>query len=460
MIVRNMLFLISMMILLGFHSTAQDNAPWKDLFNGKNFDGWTKKNGTAKYEIENKTIIGISEMGTPNTFMCTEKNYDDFILEMDVKLAYGLNSGCQIRSNSLPSYRDGRVHGYQVELDPSERRWTAGIYDEARRGWLYPLTRNPKGAAAFKVGDWNHIRIEAIGPEIRTWVNDVQCANLVDDLTPTGFIGLQVHSIHDEALVGKTIRWKNIRILTDDLEKYRRTSDPDVPQFNFSSGLTEQEKRTGWRMLWDGKTSKGWRGAKLEDFPDQGWKMEDGILTVMESGGGESRHGGDIVTINTFSDFELVLDFKMTEGANSGIKYFVDPALNKGEGSAIGLEYQVLDDKVHPDAKKGVGGNRTVGSLYDLIRADNLSESNRSGKRVSPTGWNRARILVQGGHVEHWLNNIKVVEFDRWSQMFAALVEKSKYAKWDNFGRGKAGHILLQDHGNTVSYKNIKIREF
>ena len=150
-----------------------------------------------------------------------------------------------------------------------------------------------------------------------------------------------------------------------------------------------------------------------------------------------------------------------TEGANSGIKYFVDPELNKGPGSAIGLEFQILDDQRHPDAKAGVSGNRTLGSLYDLITMDDLSNiTSRKNKIFKGVGsWNKARIVVQDGHVEHWLNDIKVVEFDRHSQVFKALVQYSKYAKWPNFGQLPEGNILLQDHGDTVHYRSIKIRE-
>ncbi|MEA1876159.1 MAG: DUF1080 domain-containing protein, partial [Bacteroidota bacterium] len=140
-------------------------------------------------------------------------------------------------------------------------------------------------------------------------------------------------------------------------------------------------------------------------------------------------------------------------GANSGIKYFVTEGQNKGVGSAIGLEFQLLDDKSHPDANNGVGGNRTISSLYDLIPALETKKVNRPGQ------WNHARIVVNGQHVEHWLNKQMVLEYNRGTQIFRALVQKSKYAKYPDFGEHKQGHILLQDHGNTVSFKNIKIRE-
>ena len=447
-------------VVFGLTATisAQDN--WEVLFNGKDLKNFNQLNGNAKYEIKNNELIGTSKLNTPNSFMATKKKYGDFILEFEVFVENGLNSGVQFRSISSPSIMKGRVHGYQCEIETSSRKWSGGIYDEARNGWLYPLSRNNKGQNAFVPGQWNHYRIEAIGSIIRTWVNNVQCANLIDETTAEGFIAFQVHGIGDKSLEGKTVRWRNINIQTVDLKESMKPVDVDVPEISYlDNQLTVNEQRTGWRFLWDGKSTKGWRGAKQDNFPSKGWEMKDGVLTVLSSGGEESNNGGDIVTTDSFSDFELSIDFKITEGANSGVKYFVDSELNKGKGSAIGLEFQVLDDEKHPDAKKGKNGNRTVGSLYDLIRAESTSSSR--GKNFKGVGdWNNARIVVKGGKVEHWLNQVKVVEFDRFSQMFKALVEKSKYENWENFGRLPKGLILLQDHGDEVSFKNIKIREF
>ena len=453
--------ILSSTLLLGFlifSLQAQDD--WQELFNGKDFSNFEQLNGDATYKIENGEMIGISKLNTPNSFMATKKKYGDFILEFEVNVENGLNSGVQFRSLSNADYNNYRVHGYQCEIETSPRKWAGGIYDEARRGWLYPLTRNPTGQQAFVNGQWNHYRIEAIGSDIRTWVNGIMCANLADDLTSEGLIGFQVHGIRDKENEGKIVKWRNIRIKTTDLEASRKKVASYAPQFSYLDGsLTSEEVRKGWRFLWDGSSSEGWRGAKSDKFPEKGWVMEDGELKVLSSGGAESRNGGDIVTIKTYGNFELSVDFKLSKGANSGIKYFVDPELNKGEGSAIGLEFQILDDKVHPDAKMGHNGNRTVGSLYDLIRAENL-ENSRGKNFKGIDKWNNARIIVKDGHVEHWLNQVKVVSFDRHSQMFKALVEKSKYEKWENFGTLPEGHILLQDHGDEVSFRNIKIREF
>ncbi len=218
------------------------------------------------------------------------------------------------------------------------------------------------------------------------------------------------------------------------------------------NSLTSQEKKDGWALLWDGKTTEGWRGAKLDAFPDHGWVIEDGVLKVLSSDGSESTNGGDIITTRLYKNFILKVDFKITEGANSGIKYFVDPTLNKGTGSAIGCEFQVLDDLRHPDAKLGVKGNRTLGSLYDLIPAP-------ADKPFDINSWNTAQVVVQGNHVEHWLNGVKLLEYERNNQEWNALVAYSKYKDWPNFGNYEEGYILLQDHGDEVWYKNIKIKE-
>lgn len=446
-------FLVSVSLSFG-----QEN--WTYLFNGENFDGWTRLNGEAAYTIEEDSIIvGTSKEGTPNTFLTTNEMFSDFILEYEVKIDNELNSGVQIRSNSFPDYRDGRVHGYQVELDPGSRSYSGGIFDEARRGWMYPLAGNDAGREAFVRGDWNHFRVEAIGNSIRTWVNGQMCSNLTDDMTSEGFIGLQVHSIYNENQIGKQVRWKNIRIATENLEDNRWPIDPNVREISYLvNELSDMEKRHGWRLLWDGKTSEGWIGAKLDHFPESGWVIEDGVLTVVETDGGEATGPGDIITEDQFSNFELELDFKFTEGANSGIKYFVDEELNQGPGSAIGCEFQILDDENHPDAKNGVNGNRTLSSLYDLITGEILTAGNRVNRNTDT--WHKARIVSKDGKVEHWLNNEKMVEYDRYSQMFRALVAYSKYAKWEDFGQWTQGHILLQDHGNTVHYRSIKVREF
>ena len=206
--------------------TAQDG--WAYLLEKKKENDFHQLNGTASYKIKGKKLIGTSKMNTPNSFWATKKFYGDFILEFEVKIDTGLNSGVQIRSHSKPGYHEGAVHGYQIEIETSPRKWAGGIYDESRRGWLNPLTDNPKGQEAWVNGKWNHYRIEAIGNELKTWVNGVHCANLLDDMTAEGFIAFQVHSIGRKDQEGKKVRWRKIKIKTTGLERERWENDPNV----------------------------------------------------------------------------------------------------------------------------------------------------------------------------------------------------------------------------------------
>ncbi len=424
---------------------------WESLFNGKNLNGWKKLNGKAEYKVEDGAIVGYSKMNTPNTFLATQKSYGNFILEFDFKIDDGLNSGVQIRSISDKSYQKGRVHGYQFEIDPSARAWSGGIYDEARRGWLYPLTQNPSAHTAFKNQSWNKARIEAVGNSIATWINDIPCANIWDNTSAEGFIALQVHSISDTMQAGKKIYWKNIRICTTDVEKYLTANH--APEINtIPNTLSPQEVKNGWNLLWNGKNTEGWRSSKSPRFPTKGWVIENDVMVVSKKINGKSDYGGDIVTEKKYKNFILKVDFRITKGANSGVKYFVNSGKSKSDGLSFGCEYQILDDKRHPDSKGGVNGNRKVGSLYDLIPAP-------VEKPFMENEFNTATIVVKNDHVEHWLNGTKLIEYTRQNEMWNALVAYSKYRNIPEFGNAIYGHILLQDHGDEVWFRNIKIKE-
>ncbi|GAA4425134.1 DUF1080 domain-containing protein [Bremerella cremea] len=214
-------------VLLSASFVCAEDEKFTPLFDGETLNGWVQKGGTAKYTVEDGMIIGTSVPKTGNSFLCTDKPYDNFILEVEYMVDPLLNSGIQVRSNVYDepkTYKTsdgkevkvgaGRVHGYQVEIDPSDRAWSGGIYDEGRRGWLFNLKDKPEAQKAFKQNEWNKYRIECRGNSIKTWVNGVPAADLKDDMTSSGFIALQVHGIGgDEKKVGKQIKWRNVQII-------------------------------------------------------------------------------------------------------------------------------------------------------------------------------------------------------------------------------------------------------
>lgn len=449
------IFFLSAAFLLLFSASAQTKG-WKYLFDGKTLKGWKPLAGNAKFSVEDGAIVGTTVMNTGNTFLATEKDFGDFVLELDVKLESPAgNSGVQTRSHFDAKANNGRgkVYGRQVEVDPSPRKWTGGIYDEGRRKWLYPMDLNAAAQNVYIPGEYNHFKIECIGNEMKTWVNGIPCAYLVDTIDARGFIALQVHAVNNEGEAGKKVYFKNIRMKTSGLTPAPFPNNVYVVN-HVPNSLIPYEKRNGWQLLFDGKTSSGWIGAYKASFPSHGWNIKNGTLNVEASKGAESANGGDIVTDKMYHAFDLSFEFRITPGANSGVKYFVTLA-EGNEGSAIGLEYQVLDDSLHPDAKLGRNGNRTLASLYDLIPANKTPNALR---RVGE--WNIGRIIVYPDNkVEHYLNGVEVLEYERGSKEFRDLVALSKYVVWKNFGEAPEGHILLQDHGNAVSYRSIKLRQ-
>lgn len=203
--------------------------------------------------------------------------------------------------------------------------------------------------------------------------------------------------------------------------------------------LTQSERDEGWQLLFDGQTLDGWRSFRSDTAP-AGWQVVEGELTRVSG-------GGDIMTNRQFGNFELALEWKVEPGGNSGIMFRVTE--EGGQTYESGPEMQVLDDAGHAD-----GGSRltAAGSNYALHPAPE-GVVNAAGE------WNRVRILVDGAHVEHWLNDVKVVEYELWSDEWEELVRNSKFVEWPTYGRAARGHIALQDHGDRVAYRNIKIRE-
>lgn len=451
------LFFIVFSVLFSCTQVLAQNG-WYSLFDGKTLNGWKQLTGSATYKADNAEIVGTTVLNSPNSFLVSDKKIKgDFILELEAKIEdTAMNSGIQFHSNYDPNGNEGKgkVYGYQFELDASSRKWSGGVYDEGRRDWLYPGSLNANAQGAFKLNKYNKIRIEVFGKTVTTWLNGKAVAYFVDTLTKSeGIIALQVHSIGDNKdREGEKVYFKNIKIKTSGIQPSPFPKGVYVVNLN-NNVLTDYEKKDGWKLLFDGKTSKGWVGAYKKTFPEKGWQIKDGVIEVLSSQGKESANGGDIVTTEQFSAFDLSFDFKLSPGGNSGVKYFVTLSENN-QGSAIGLEYQVLDDSLHPDAKLGIAGNRTMASLYDLIKANKQSRFIHQ-----PNEWNTGRVIVYpNNHVEHYLNGVKVLEYERGAKEYRDLVAISKYKIWDHFGEAKQGHILLQDHGDEVSYRSIKIK--
>ena len=207
--------------------------------------------------------------------------------------------------------------------------------------------------------------------------------------------------------------------------------------------LTSKEIKNGWVLLFDGTRTDGWTTTKGQPVPEGSWKIINGSINTVTG-----SNGGDIITVNEYSDFELSADFNITPGCNGGIKYFFT---NYESGGNLGCEYQIIDDKLGEDTRQA---NHLCGSLYDVLPPI------ESKKKMNPPGeWNTLRVVAEGKKVEHWMNGVKILEFTRGDKAFTDAVAKSKFNKTvPAFGTVEKGHILLQYHGGLVAFRNVKIK--
>ena len=365
------------LLVLVLAATASLNAgqkvEWKPLFDGKTLAGWEVRSGFASYHVEDGQIVGTTVKGSPNTFLCTKKLYGDFILEFEVKVDPDLNSGVQIRSHVYKTdtttlikgkkkvFTAGRVHGYQVEIDPSERAWSGGIYDEARRGWLNDLKDNEAGRKAFKNGQWNKFRVVCIGDSIKTWVNGLPCADLRDPVDQIGFIGLQVHGFKGEQPA--QVRWRNIRI--KDLGRHV------------------------WKPLFDGRSLDGWH-----IIPGGKWQVHDGIIEGSNVKS-DKRHGL-LVSDKRYSDFTVRLKFKAIKG-NSGFYFRVDEV-----GGGVGVH----GFQAEIDESKDVGGLYETGGRGWVIQPS----AEDVAKWFKPGQWNQMTVSAHGRRIVVHVNGQKTAE--------------------------------------------------
>lgn len=396
---------------------AEAPAPWRRLIPERpaadgSLPGWKALGGHAPFTLEDGEIVGRSVAASKNSFLTTLETFGDFILEFDVKTDPRLNTGVMIRSESRPEYRNGVVHGYQVEIDPSARRWTGGIYDEERRLWLASPAHRPETQATFRPAGWNHLRVEAIGTRIRTWLNGLPAANLVDDVTPRGFFGLQVHDVGpDPANAGMEVRFRDMRVITDDPGRFARPVDAQDEQDFIANHLTAERRALGWRLLWDGTGEAGWNG-----WSPGGWWIDEGTIR-------RDATSLPFVAVQRFAAFELEMDVAAEEGAVGGILY--------------------LDTAIYLLAQGPTGqGIAASGSLDGQVAARNLTDPNPDKPAMKPAGhWNRVRIRVTGDRIGHWLNGSLLLAMDR-----AALDLPER------------GTIALMPGQGGMRYRSIRIR--
>lgn len=410
---------------------------WTHLFDGEtvcSMRGYKRDSFPDKgWKIEDGILKTIQ--GGDVVDLVTIQDFESFELELEWAVKPGGNSGVMYRVTE--NYSTPWQTGPEMQiLDDS--RHPDGRNPKTSAGSLYALIARD-GVETKPVGEFNHSRILMRGNHVEHWLNhkkaveytwgSEELSQLISESKFKGYPDFMKNKSGKVAIQhhGEEAWFKNIKIRALSSE---------------NNQLTSAEKAAGWDLLFDGQTMDQWRGMKKDGLPEKGWVIEDGAIHHINRGG-----GGDIITRNTYKSFDFRFEFKVAPAANSGIKYRIIE-----DQGAVGSEYQVLDDDLHPDAKAGRDGNRTTGGLYDIYPPS-------AEKILRPVGeYNSGRILVKGKHVQHWLNGILVLEYELESPEFKEAIQKSKFRNRPDFHKAKNGHILLQDHSDAVWYRNLKIK--
>jgi hypothetical protein len=390
-----------------------DDPPWTELVVADSLKGWVQRGGHATYAVENGEIVGRSAADTPNSFLCTEREYGDFALEFEVRIDPRMNSGVQIRSHAAAGYRDGVVHGYQVEIDPSDRAWSGGLYDEQRRGWLADLKDNAAARQAFKRDDWNQYRVEARGELIRTWINGVPAAELRDGLARYGFIALQVHATKETAPI--EVRWRKLRI-----------QDRGVPGRAPPAGAT--------LLLGLAGDLSHWRSAKHPEGPAP-WELKDGALEVKPG-------SGDIATREPYGDCALHVEFAVDDNGQQG-----QANGNSGVYLQGRYEVQILNSSGQPPADNVCGAIYGVKAAeYNLARP--AGEWQAYDIEFRAPRWDAGGQKTARARLTVYHNGVRIHEEVEVPGPTGAGAAEAP----------AAAPLRLQDHGARVRFRNVWIQ--
>ena len=384
---------------------AKPKTQWQTLFDGQSLEGWQTINGDVPFLVENGEIIGKTAAGIPTRYLATDKPYRDFILELEMNNAEGENSGIQFRSIQAPQFRAG-LTGYQMEVDPSARAWTGGIFFEGLGQWRHPIIDNPKCTSAWNDKGWNKMRIEAKGPRLRTFVNEQSCAYLYDATLDEGYIALQIHSIgRMPGRANAPTRWRNIRILEDPKDGNYTSTDNGFPSISYLiNQLSPDEDSNGWVLIRpENIGQKGWALSNIAN-PVTNLLIKGDVLNV-----DAAQDSRPISLPTSEAGYELIANVQMTPGTKGRINYPVSPMRLSEKDTSCTSSFAIFDD-TSIDVKK-VNANYLMGSVAGELTAKNLSESNRRKRNLSPEKWQRIKIVVKGLQVEHWLNAVKVADY-------------------------------------------------